>query len=250
MNTPFKTVAAVSVLLGCWLALAGSAQAGADGSPGARSARSAFAINHNSRGNDWARSDASLGQWRGQSHAEWTKAWWRWWMSIPANVNSAFDDGTNCGINQEGPVWFLAGPIDPNFSRTCTIPHGKAILSPIVDFINDYPCPDPAFKPAAGQSLEDFLAAGIADLVSQTSGQAILNGKPLKARRVTTNLFGFTGAASLSVLDSCVTGSPQVGVSDGYFFVIEPLPRGDHVLQITSNGPFGAGNGTFTLKIR
>ncbi len=169
---------------------------------------------------------------------------------MPANVNPSLDDGTNCGINQDGPVWFLGGPISPNFSRTCTIPHGKAILSPIANFINDYPCPDPAFKPAAGQTLEDFLAAGIADLVIQTSGQAILDGKLLKAQRLTTTLFGFTGAASLSALDPCVTGSPQVGVSDGYYVFIEPLARGDHVLQITSNGPFGPSNGTFTLKIR
>ena len=52
MKTPLKTTATVSALLAGWLAMAGSAQAGADGSPGARSARPAFATNHNGRGND------------------------------------------------------------------------------------------------------------------------------------------------------------------------------------------------------
>ena len=250
MKTSFRASAIATAVLGCWLAMAGPAGAGTDGSPGAGSARFAFATHHTGRGNDSAHSDSSTGHWRGQSMAEWAKDWWRWWMPIPANVNPALDDGTHCGINQEGPVWFIGGPITPTFARTCAIPHGKAILSPITSFINDYPCPNPAFQPAAGQTLEDFLAAGIADAVSQTSGQAILDGKPFKAARVSTTLFGFSGAASLSAFDSCVTGSPQVGVSDGYFIVIEPLPRGDHVLQITSNGPFGPSSGTFTLKIR
>ena len=251
MKTPFKTAATTFALLVCWLALAGPAQAGANGTPGAREARPAGALTQSGRGKEPAASEASMGHWRGTRMTELTKDWWHWWMSIPANVHPSFDDGTNCGINQEGPVWYLAGPLNPNFSRTCTIPHGKAILSPIAAFIDDYPCPNPAFQPAAGQTLEVFLTEDVTPLIDQTRGQAILDGVLLKAPRITTRLFGFTGAASLSEkADPCVTGSPQVGVSDGYFFIIDPLSRGDHVLQITSNGPGGASNGTFTLKIR
>lgn len=252
MNTMLKNTCVAAAAFGCWLTLSAPAQAGADGTPGARSARPTFTAGHRSHSNDTARSESSLGLWRGQSNAEWTQAWWRWWMSIPATVNPGVDaDGANCGINQSGPVWFLAGPLlNPAYTRTCTIPFGKPILSAIAVFINDYPCPDPTFQPAAGQTLEDFLASGIFDAISQTAGQATLNGKLLKAKRVTTGVFGFTGATNLRAFDACITGSPQLGVSDGYFFVIEPLPRGDHVLRITSSGPFGASDGTFNLKIR
>ena len=47
-----------------------------------------------------------------------------------------------------------------------------------------------------------------------------------------------------------MTGSPQLGVSDGYFITIEPLSPGNHVLQINSVSPImGTTNATFNLKI-
>jgi hypothetical protein len=64
-------------------------------------------------------------------------------------------------------------------------------------------------------------------------------------------LFGFTAAASLVANDACVTGSPQVGVTDGYYAFIEPLPPGMHVLQLQSSGTvFGSGVVTIHLTVR
>jgi hypothetical protein len=43
----------------------------------------------------------------------------------------------------------------------CTIPAGKVDPgASSLRLINDYPCPDPSFEPAAGQTLEDFLTQG------------------------------------------------------------------------------------------
>jgi hypothetical protein len=164
-------------------------------------------------------------------------------------------DGTQCGINQEGPVWFLAGPLGSTFERSCTIPAGKAILSPIVGFLNDYPCPDPAFQPASGQTLEDFLRTGVAGFIDAvTQAQADLDGVSLQVQRITAGLFAFTGAADLVALDTCITGSPQLGVSDGYFLFIQPLSPGAHTLSIhstiaPSGSPPTVTNATFHLTI-
>ena len=174
-------------------------------------------------------------------------------MSIPKSVNPSDEaGGANCEINQQGPVWFLGGPLGSSFTRSCTIPAGKAILSPIVTFINDYPCPDPTFQPAPGQSLDDFLRIGVAPILdSVTLATAEFDRKPLKVRRVVTKLFSFTGAASLVPFDSCITGSPQLGVSDGFFVFIEPPEPGEHILKIDSVSPFtGTSQGTYNLKIR
>jgi len=196
---------------------------------------------------------ASKSVWRGASYAEWTQRWWQWYNSIPLNVNPSRDDqGTQCGINQAGPVWFIGGPLGSTFERSCTIPQGTAILSPIADFLNDYPCPDPSFQPAAGQTLEDFLIQTVAPIIEGiTVYEADLDGQPLPARRVTTGLFPFTAAADLVAVDSCVTGSPQLGVSDGYFLFIEPLPPGEHTLHIHSEIPSLnlSSDGTYHLTI-
>jgi hypothetical protein len=150
-------------------------------------------------------------------------------------------------------VWFIGGALGGTFSYSCTIPKGKAILSPIVDFNNDYPCPYP-FEPAKGETLEDFLTTGVTPILDGvTVHTAELDGKPLKERRITSTLFSFIGAADLAApeTDPCVTGSPQVGVSDGYFLFIEPLSVGHHILHIHSEIPSWnlSNDGTYDLNI-
>ena len=201
-------------------------------------------------------SSESRSTWRGATRAEWTQRWWRWWMSIPLGVGPTNDTtGAQCGINQSGPVWFIGGPLGgPPFNRSCTIPKGKAILSPIVDFINDYPCPAPPprspFEPAPGSSLEDFLITGVTPIIDGfTVHTAELDGRALRELRITTGLFSFTGAVDLVPLDPCVTGSPQVGVSDGYFIFINPPSVGEHILHIHSVSSAGSNDGTYHLNI-
>lgn len=259
MSTFLKTCLAVGSLMACHLALPNLAQAGNDGASRGRTAHHTFAASaragHHNEGN---RPESSASQWRSKSSADWAAAHLRWMLSIPLGANPLTDaTGLNCAINQEGPVWFLSFLALPNFTLNCTVPYGKAIVSPVLASANTYPCPrDPAqpdappFEPAAGQTLEDFLTNGITTVIDQYSGEARLNGRPLKVRRVTTPVFGFTAAASLSVFDPCATGSPQLAVVDGYFVFIDPLPRGDHVLQITSGGPEFASVGTLNLKVR
>lgn len=128
-----------------------------------------------------ARSDmqASKAQWRGETYASLTERWWRWYVSIPYGVGPSVDpSGANCGINQSGPVWFLAGKLGSTWASACTVPVGKAILTPVFDVLDDYPCPDAKFQPAPGQSLEAFLQADIANyvdpLVDQMAGGRVL----------------------------------------------------------------------------
>ena len=38
-----------------------------------------------------------------------------------------------CGVNQNGPVWFLDPPFGkPKDSKSCSIPEGKAIFLPLI----------------------------------------------------------------------------------------------------------------------
>ena len=203
-----------------------------------------------------------ISTWYGASYEEWTQRGWRWIYSIPLGVSPWKDTtGVQCGINQSGPVWFIGGPIGSTFRVSCNIPKGKAILSPIIDFNNDYPCPVPKkkpkdyvpFEPATDQTLADFLTMTTTSLIDGvTVHKAELDGKPLNDLRVPAGLFSFTGAASLAPeIDSCVTGSPQVGVSDGYFLFIEPLSVGHHILHIHSELPSWnlSSDGTYDLNI-
>jgi hypothetical protein len=186
----------------------------------------------------------------GTSLAEWSKAWWRWELSIPTAVNPSLDPtGANCAEGQEGRVWYLGALFTSGtVERGCSVPAGKAILIALSSLLNDFPCPDPNFKPAPGQSLEDFLAEGarqVEDRVNQLSltvdGAAVPD---LFDRRVATGLFEFTGDISLKTsIDGCITGSPQPAVSDGFFVLLKPLSQGEHTIA------FGAATPSFQSSL-
>jgi hypothetical protein len=183
--------------------------------------------------------------WHEETYAALVARFWQWNLSIPAGVSPIVDtSGANCGINQAGPVWFLAAPGGKTLNNACTLPAGKAILSGLFDGYDDYPCTDPTFGPAQGQSLETFLQSDILSFVVEpfVSGAATLDGKPLKIRRVKTSLFAFTAAESLATAafaDTCITGSPQLAVADGYYVFIEPLRPGQHILHLQSTDSVG-----------
>ena len=194
----------------------------------------------------------------GASLAEWTQRFWDRFMSIPVNVGPATDKtGIHCGINQSGPVWFLGAPLGGTNQLSCTIPSSKMILAPAATFLNDYPCPDPSFEPAPGQTLEAFLTQGVTPIIDSFSSAVELDGHSLKLHRVTAGLQSFTGAKDIGFpksgdpVDACVTGSPQLAVADGQYAMIGPLSPGLHILHIHVNSPlFGSGDNTFRLTIK
>ena len=129
-------------------------------------------------------------------------------------------------------------------ARATTVPRGKAIGLPLAFAYNDYPCPDPTFQPAPGQTLFDFLMSGITPAQDNVAElDATLDGEPLddllSFRVASEDLMFFIGDTSLQVFDNCVTGAPQPGVVDAFFIVLKPLEPGAHVLEtstITKSG--------------
>jgi len=183
-----------------------------------------------------------------QSSGQLGARWWKWSLSIPYGENPQFDTtGASCGVDQNGGTWFLAGTPGGSVTRSCTIPAGKTIFFPIVAINNDYPCPDPTFQPAPGQSLQDFLTDGAVAVIDQAQNlNASLDGVAIPVgpgSRGTSNMYSFAGDPSLTAtFDPCITGSQQKAVSDGYWLQLAPLSRGTHTLS------FGATIGSFDTE--
>lgn len=169
----------------------------------------------------------------GKSYAEWSASWWQWTMSHPF---SQFNDPTGqfFAVGQSGSVWFLTGSLSAS-ERSCTLPSDTYLVCPLILYINDFPCPDTTFHPAPGQSMEDFLTAGAKAVIDGITPPSLeVDGVAIQNRtsyRATSKLFTFTGDLSMQAFDPCVTGSPQVGVSDGYLVILKPLPPGTHTLH-------------------
>jgi hypothetical protein len=192
----------------------------------------------------------------GHSLLSWSQDFWRWIYSVPAAQNPSLTPGADPDNGQHGPVFFLPTSFAPNPSTapvTYKIPRHKAIGFSPVGLINDYPCPDPNFKPAAGQSLFDFLTAGLVPLVDTAQLTGTLDGTPLTNLLAyhydSDRLFYFTGDVSLQSFDSCITGTRQPAVSASYFFIIKELPRGHHQLVSTILTTGGVTYGPFTINL-
>jgi hypothetical protein len=178
----------------------------------------------------------------GRSLTEWTIDWWRWISLIPADRNPEFDLGA-CDVDQPEDVFFLPPYLSASWTRSCTVPFGKPVLVAAQAVVNDYPCPDPSFQPAPGQTLEAFLregAVGFNDAFPLLS--LTVDGRPVRVdrHRDTSPLFEFQADSSLlgRIPDPCLTGTPQPGVSDGWWSFLLLAP-GDHTVVSTVTQPGG-----------
>ncbi|MEP7185087.1 MAG: hypothetical protein ABI767_04550 [Rhodanobacter sp.] len=168
----------------------------------------------------------------------WAELNWQWIYAQPIDQNPYLDQtGANCAVDQHGPVWQLApiaAPGSGTYTRTCTIPAGKAILLQIGSIADDWPCPDPAFAPPPGQSLYDFLVADARSFNMVTKLDLTLDGRPIFHPKhyiyTSENLFALKGDPSESAFDPCINGNYQPTVVYGYFMMFRPLSRGAHTI--------------------
>jgi hypothetical protein len=164
----------------------------------------------------------------GKSIAQWTQDWWTWALQSPADKN-ALDDTTgqyaNVGNDQPG-VFFIAGTTGGDATRTFTVPHGEALLLPM---LNTFDTLDP--KDTETQLVNDFLAS-VTHLSAKIDGKAIGNlGQYLEAPsdffsmgRVRPHTFATEiGAPIGAELTPTLVG--------GYYLMIEGLSPGQHTLE-------------------
>ena len=163
----------------------------------------------------------------GKTYSEWADEWCKWFLAIPKSVNPAMDDtGIHAGVNQSGPVWFLAGTVGTTAERRCTVPAGKAILFPII--CGFFWVPTDAATPEELPGLAQFV------LDHATEVEAIVDGVPLRGlenyRFRSQRTFWFTGPTAP---DECIypnQDGPHETFADGYYVMLEPPPRGPHEL--------------------
>lgn len=187
----------------------------------------------------------------GREIEHWSEQLWAYIYAQPLDHNPFLDTtGADCAIGQEGPVWYLpsvpGSSLGNEVTRSCTIPRHRAIILQLASAMNDFPCPDPTFKPAPGQSLFRFLLDAITPKIDQVSGfTATLDGVEIQGvlgyRFTSDDLFYFKGNLGLQQdFDTCITGKWQPAVSDGLYLMFKPLPPGPH--QIVVHGQDMEGN--------
>ena len=176
-----------------------------------------------------------------------TAEWWKWVIDIPPEINPLLDEtGENCDIDQQGPVWFLAGTTFPltEAERECTIPEGKKILFPIINTFCSELTYEAAIKEALGipqdqpippSQLKEGLrlcAENIIDLVDilevSIDGKEITN---LENFRVQSPLFTISYPEDNVFGVTENTDIPQKAIADGYWVLVKGLKPGEHTIE-------------------
>jgi hypothetical protein len=202
-----------------------------------------------------------------QTYGEWSAQWWQYVLGIPdnptPNENPLTDPtGAQCPVGQWGPVFFLvgtAGPLPGTAIRNkCEVPAEVGLFFPIINI--SCAVPEDGDSP---QAIREFCS-GIIDLVDPKSLSVTIDGKSvpnLKNFRA-SEFFSFTGAVP-GVFEvtgcnltppPCYEGFRNTAFSDGYWVMLNPLPRGHHKIRfqgtIPSFSPPFTVDVTYNLKVK
>lgn len=162
----------------------------------------------------------------GKSYAEWINLWWKWLISIPINMNPAFDPTGqfSTAIQNNSKVCFLAGTFGGPANRSCVIPHGKAILFPVIN----YEC---SFADAPSIDTESGLERRCKQEMDEIGDmKASLDGERIDIHKYRVHSRCFTVNIPPNNCLGAVSGTTRIS-SDGYWLFIRPLPPGHHVLR-------------------
>jgi hypothetical protein len=166
----------------------------------------------------------------GKTYGEWSAEWWKWSLSIPYTNNPVRDEsGEFCAEGQSGNVWFLAGTWGGNITRNCTIPTGKALFFPIIN----YECSQ---IEGNGNNEQELRYNTTPTINNVTFKEVIIDGKNLKdldKYRVTSGLFVFwLPPDNVLGIETGPDGNSSISVSDGYWVMLTPLSAGKHTIHI------------------
>jgi len=190
----------------------------------------------------------------GHTYGEWSNMWWQWVLSIPVKPNPLLDEnGKHCDEGQSGPVWFLAETFGSGLAtRDCTIPAGKALFFPTVNFLRvntHLEC-----DPDRDKTVPELRQALETDMQSVTIHEAQFDGITLQNYQAGSQnpTFSFT-LPEKNILDSpeCHVphGTYEEAVSDGYYVMLAPLSAGLHTLHLKGATDSSTTEVTYYLKV-
>ncbi len=172
----------------------------------------------------------------GKTNQQWSTEWWRTMMSYDCTNNPLNQQSLSMTINQASPVVFLSGMPSGISVRTIEVPRDKALFVPIINVLKEFPSTNTDQNPRPGQTVEQYLKAEAATYINLATNMKVVLDRDLikitSKERVATGLFNFKANKDLAgCVGQAVTGQVQVGVSDGYWIVIDHLSPGRHTLH-------------------
>ncbi len=189
---------------------------------------------------------------QGRTVGQWGGEWWNWTNSMPAADNPVTDPtGGRANINQNAPVFFLAGTFGGAATREFTVPTDTPLLVPLLN-VAYYRTPEPvdaagipigssgnpqaAVAPPDPNWVRDFVTTSFIVTNPATSLFFELDGVSIPQSTLLTHLEAsrFTAViteGSRPNLSGEPVGSWSESYSIGYYLMLEPLEAGRHTIR-------------------
>ncbi len=177
----------------------------------------------------------------GRTQAQWSQAWWQWAASFDRAESPVADrTGRLCDRKQGGEVWFLAGTYGTRRTvRTCTVPAGRFLFFPLVNYIVMPSLREPITCDEARTRAAE-LTHGAGALVVDVDGERVTG--LLGHRQATAECFDL---AALSETGARIYPS----AANGYYVMLKPPPPGRHVIHLGGILPNIVQAVTYTLIV-
>lgn len=162
----------------------------------------------------------------GKTIAAWTSDWYNWGLSTGPGPFSD-PDGSRSGVNQSGPVFYIAGTTGGSAVRNVTVTDDKFILLPLINWLVAAGA-DPGFASTQAEAnalltntvntnslfatIDGVVVGGLASHHEQS-------GSDFTLTTANNNDFGFPA------------GTYTDAYQDGYWLMVAPLSAGQHTLH-------------------
>jgi len=145
--------------------------------------------------------------------------------------------GNNCGVNQNGPVWFLDPPVGQGKivgTNTCNIPEGKTIFIPLIVAECGYNV-DVDVKTV--QKITECAQVGNngGNIHLYVDGKELLFVKNTGTKDYESSTRMLSDVFKAYSVKNNILGDPEgfdTKIADGYFAMLEPLPVGNHTIKL------------------
>ena len=153
----------------------------------------------------------------GLQYSEWTVLWWKWILSNPELDNT----GRYCDMPQTNQnAWFLAGTRGDSAKRDCNIPHGKAILFPVIT--SEF-----SFSQDPNLDTQDQLIRAVErDVDTVNRLMVVVDGITLEG----LDMFRQNFRVRSEPFDHTIDGVKTRIVSDGFWIFLKPPKIGTHTI--------------------
>lgn len=161
------------------------------------------------------------------TQAQLVERWWQWANRVPPGVRPYQDpSGAQCGLNQSGDVWFLAGTDGTaDINRRCKLTSDKYVFFPVIAMLG-------SSRPGTTLTCAQAIARAMANNGHLAHAEVLIDGEAVP--QLASHRIGTPHCFDAYPVAPYLSGAKSYfpAATDGYWLLLRPLPPGEHHVRV------------------